>query len=101
MARTPPWTTRDVHSQSSPSSTPGRRRKATSAESTFGSGANTLRDTGRRPSRSQASCTSTDTAPYAFVPGLAKSRSAISRCTITQKRSIVGSARMITGVATL
>ena len=33
-------------------------------------------------------------------PGCANSRSPISRCTITQKRSIVGSARMSTGVAT-
>ena len=50
--------------------------------------------------RSQASCTSTDTAPYAFEPGSANRRSPISRCTITQNRSTAGSARISTGVAT-
>ena len=39
------------------------RRKATSAESTFGGGLKTVRDTGWKPVRSAASCTSTDTAP--------------------------------------
>ena len=33
------------------------------------------------------SCTSTETAPYAFVLGSAKKRSATSRCTITHQRS--------------
>ena len=46
------------------------RRNATSAESTFGRGRNTSRDTGWKPVRSAASCTSTETAPYAFVDGL-------------------------------
>ena len=59
------------------------RRNATSAESTFGGGRNTVRATGWKPVRSAASCTSTDTAPYAFVEGEAKNRSATSRCTIT------------------
>ena len=48
--------------------------------------------------------TFTDTAPYAFEPGVAASRSPTSRCTITRKRSIAGassSARTTTGVATL
>ena len=89
-----------IHAQSGPAANPGRRRNATSIESTFGWGTNTLRDTARAPVRSQASWTSTDTAPYAFVPGTAKRRSPISRCTITQKRSITGSARITTGVAT-
>ena len=61
------------------------RRKATSAESTFGRGRNTSRDTGWRPVRSVASWTSTETAPYAFVDGRAKNRSATSRCTITHQ----------------
>src|SRR5439155_14316349 len=53
--------------------TPGAvRRNATSAESTFGRGRNTSRDTAWKPVRSAASCTSTDTAPYAFVRGAAK-----------------------------
>jgi len=37
--------------------------KATSVESTFGWGTNTLRDTVRAPVRSQASWTITETAP--------------------------------------
>src|SRR5579872_6211555 len=47
------------------------RRNATSAESTFGRGRNTARETGCSPVRSVASCTSTETAPYAFVLGAA------------------------------
>src|SRR5262249_26876828 len=39
------------------------RRKATSAESTFGGGRKTVRETGWNPVRSAASWTSTDTAP--------------------------------------
>ena len=65
----------------------GRRRKATRAESTFGGGRKTVRETGWKPVRSAASWTSTETAPYAFVPGAAKKRSATSRCTITHQRS--------------
>ena len=45
------------------------RRNATSAESTFGRGRKTSRETGWRPVRSAASWTSTETAPYAFVDG--------------------------------
>src|SRR6185437_16434796 len=82
-----PCTTVPIQAQSGPKRKPGRRRNATSIESTLGWGTNTVRDTGRAPVRSQASWTSTDTAPYALVPGTAKSRSPISRCTITQNRS--------------
>ena len=48
------------------------RRKATSAESTFGCGRKTVRETAWNPVRSAASWTSTETAPYSFVPGCAK-----------------------------
>src|SRR5215218_1377826 len=41
----------------------GRRRKATSAESTFGGGRKTVRETRWKPVRSAASWTSTETAP--------------------------------------
>ena len=54
--------------------------------------------------RSAASWMSTDTAPYAFVLGSAKKRSATSRCTMTVQRSTLGSpSRLSTtiGVATL
>src|SRR5262249_6966758 len=67
-----------------------RRRNATSAESTFGRGRNTSRETAWKPVRSATSCTSTETAPYAFVPCCAKKRSATSRCTITHQESTVG-----------
>ena len=79
------------------------RRNATSAESTFGRGRNTSRETGWKPVRSVASCTSTETAPYAFVDGCAKKRSATSRCTITHQSSSCSSARLSAtiGVATL
>ena len=46
------------------------RRKATSAESTFGGGRKTVRETGWKPVRRAASWTSTETAPYAFVEGV-------------------------------
>src|SRR5439155_18119435 len=80
------------------------RRKATSAESTFGRGRNTVGGTGWKPVRSATSCTRTDTAPYALVEGEAKRRSATSRCTITVQSSIPGRrSRLsaINGVATL
>ena len=86
------------------SSGSGLRLNATSAESTFGRGRKTSRVTGWQPVRSVASCTSTETAPYAFVRGAAKKRSATSRCTITHQRSTLGSpSRLSTtiGVATL
>ncbi len=41
----------------------GILRKATRAESTFGGGRKTVRETGWKPVRSVASCTSTETAP--------------------------------------
>ena len=69
------------------------RSKATSAESTLGGGRKTLRDTGWKPVRRASSCTSTDTAPYAFVDGRAKKRSATSRCTITHQAATDGQAR--------
>src|SRR5262249_37103680 len=50
----------------------GLRTNATRAESTFGRGRKTLRETGWKPVRSVASWTSTETAPYAFVPDSAK-----------------------------
>ena len=63
------------------------RRNATSAESTFGGGRKTVRETGWSAGpRASASWTSTETAPYAFVDGAAKKRSATSRCTITHQR---------------
>src|SRR5579884_3708080 len=80
------------------------RRNATSAESTFGAGRNALRATGWKPLRSHTSCTSTETAPYALVAGLANRRSATSRCTITHHRRICGRPSMLStriGVATL
>ena len=80
------------------------RRNATSAESTFGRGRNTVRETGWKPVRSAASWTRTETAPYAFVLGSAKKRSATSRCTITHQSSTLGRpSRLSTtsGVATL
>ena len=54
--------------------------------------------------RRACSRTSTDTAPYAFVPGSAKNRSATSRCTITHQDSSSGtpvSVSATSGVATL
>src|SRR4051812_40857024 len=80
------------------------RRKATSAESTFGWGRKTVRETAWEPVRSAASWTSTETAPYSFVPGCAKNLSATSRCTITHQSRRLGSpSRLSTtsGVATL
>ncbi len=68
----------------------GRRRNATSAESTFGWGRKTVRETAWKPVRSAASWMSTETAPYAFVPGAAKKRSATSRWTITHQSSTLG-----------
>ena len=82
----------------------GSRRNATSAESTFGGGWKTVRETGWKPVRDAASWTSTETAPYAFVDGAAKKRSATSRCTITHQRSTVGRPSRLSatiGVATL
>ncbi len=78
-------------------------RKATSADSTFGRGLNTSRETGWKPVRSAASWTSTDTLPYAFVEGSAKKRSATSRCTITHQLVICSTFRLsaTSGVATL
>src|SRR5205085_2343555 len=80
-------TVRDRAGQPGPAARSLLRSNATSAESTRGTGENTRRDTGRSARRRQLSWTSTETAPYALVPGLANSLSAISRCTITQNRS--------------
>ena len=80
------------------------RRNATSAESTFGGGLKTVRETGWNPVRVAASWISTETAPYAFVDGTAKKRSATSRCTITHHSSTVGRPARLSatiGVATL
>src|SRR5919201_1001649 len=58
----------------------------------------------RGDERFHTSCTSTETAPYAFVLGAANKRSATSRWTITHQDSIPGSpSRLstISGVATL
>ena len=68
----------------------GIRSKATSADSTFGGGRKTVRETGWKPVRTAWSRTSTETAPYAFVPGWAKKRSATSRCTITHHDPSLG-----------
>ena len=59
-ARTRPSTSCFTRAKSGGSS---RRRKATSAESTFGRGRKTVRETGWKPVRSAASWTSTETAP--------------------------------------
>ena len=69
----------------------GRRRMATSAESTFGRGRNT--DGGTRPTIAASAqyATLTLTAPYALVPGPAASRSPTSACTMTSMRSTKGS----------
>ena len=58
----------------------------------MGGGRKHVRATGCRPVRSTVSWRTTDTAPYSFVPGDAKKRSATSRCTITHQRFTVGSA---------
>ena len=56
--------TRPRRVASPPGRCPGAmRRNATSAESTFGRGRKTSRETGWKPVRSVASCTSTETAP--------------------------------------
>src|SRR5215216_7059918 len=81
-----------------------RRRKETRAESTFGGGRKTVRETAWKPVRSVASCSRTETAPYAFVLGAAKNRSATSRWTITVHTSMARKrSRLSTtiGVATL
>src|SRR5262245_59199167 len=80
------------------------RPKATSAESTLGGGRKQVRATGWRPVRSTVSCSTTETAPYSFVPGGAKKRSATSRWTITHQTLTDGNLlrlSMTTGVATL
>ena len=69
-----------------------RRRdppKATSAESTFGNGLKAVRATGWKPVRPRGAGRAGH-APYAFVPGSAKKRSATSRCTITHHDRSVG-----------
>ena len=63
-----------------------------------------MRATGWKPVRWAASWTSTETAPYGFVDGSAKNRSATSRCTITHQSSTAGNPARLsatTGVATL
>ena len=100
-ARTRPRRSALIRSKRSGS---GTRRNATSAESTFGGGRKTVRATGWKPVRRAASWTSTETAPYAFVDGSAKKRSATSRCTITHQSSMPGSPVRLSatiGVATL
>src|SRR5215204_2854028 len=83
---------------------PSIRSNATSAESTFGRGRKTDRETAWKPVRRVMSCMSTETAPYAFVPGTAKKRSATSRWTITHQsrtEGIPSSDSTTTGVAML
>ena len=77
---------------------------ATSRESTFGTGQNTVRGTGPagRAAANQASLT--DGAPYTRDPGPAHIRSATSAWTITRPRCSEGSAASrcsSTGTATL
>ena len=60
---------RPLASRARSSAGSSRRRNATSAESTFGGGRKTVRETGWKPVRSAASWRRTETAPYAFVPG--------------------------------
>ena len=79
------------------------RRRPTRTESTFGTGWNTLRETGRMTRTSHASCASTDGAPYAALPGRAASRSPTSRWTIATCVVTAGSdstTRRITVAAT-
>ena len=69
---------------------PSTRSNATSADSTRGRGLNTVGATGWKPSLRVLSWTRTETAPYAFVRGEAKKRSATSRCTITHQSTSEG-----------
>ena len=85
-----------------PAARRARTRRAPSRRSAAG-GTPSARPGGSRSSR-VASWTRTETAPYAFVRGSAKNRSATSRCTITHQRSSDGMpSRLSTtsGVATL
>ncbi len=78
------------------------RRSSITVESTRGGGRKTERLTGRSVFVSQAICTSTLGMPYSRRLGAERSRSAISRCTMTVQRSTVGSCsivRRISGVA--
>ena len=84
----------------------GRRRAlrgaASNADPTRGRGTNTAGSTVRSIATSQASCTRTLAEPYSSPPGFARSRSAISRWTITTQVSSVGSSaivRISSGVA--
>ena len=77
---------------------------ATSPESTFGTGQNTVRGTGqaRRASAYQASLT--EGTPYTRLPGGAVIRSATSAWTMTRPRrsdGIIASRCSTTGTATL
>ena len=84
----PRWTS----ARSAGSAAPGRgARRPTSTESTFGTGWNTVRGTGRRTRTSHASWASTDgDAVGATCPARAASRSPTSRCTIATQRVDVG-----------
>ncbi len=66
-----------------------------SADSTRGRGVNTAGSTLLTSVTSQASWAITLGEPYSRVPGAARSRSAISRCTITSQLSIDGSSAIV------
>jgi hypothetical protein len=81
-----------------------RRVMRTRADSTRGFGRNTFGPTSPTISASAQYATFTDGMPYALVPGEAASRSPTSRCTITSKLVIAGTASSTSstnGVATL
>ncbi len=66
------------------------RRIVTSTESTCGAGWKTVRGTLRSTRTSQASCASTELAPYVRPPGSAASRSPTSRWTMATQRPALG-----------
>jgi N-acetylmuramic acid 6-phosphate (MurNAc-6-P) etherase len=77
---------------------------ATSFESTFGTGQNTVRGTVPAGRAAANQATFTEGAPYTFDPGGAQIRSATSACTMTRPRLTVGIAASrcsSTGTATL
>ena len=77
----------------------GARRSSTSTESTFGTGKNTVRETGRTTLTSHASWASTLGTPYAAVPGEAARRSPTSRCTIATQRLTLGNSAIVRRLA--
>ena len=75
------------------------RRSPTSTESTFGTGANTERETARSTCTSQASCASTDGTPYAPLPGAAAKRSPTSFWTMPTHSPTCSSSSIVRRIA--